>query len=53
MDALLPAVTARKVKIMATLAAKGAEATRNMTKATHGRTSYLTSGLVGVPDPGA
>jgi len=53
-DALAPAMEGTDIASIATLARKGAESTKDLRTATHGRSQYLAgTDLAGVPDPGA
>jgi len=53
-DALAPAKEGTNFQEIADKAIAGAETTRNLRSATHGRSQYLQgSDLTGVPDPGA
>lgn len=51
-DALLPASEASDMASAAAAAQEGAESTRGMVRATHGRTAYIQHD-VHAPDPGA
>jgi dihydroxyacetone kinase len=53
-DALAPAKEGTNLQEIASKATAGAETTRSLRSATHGRSQYLQgSDLTGVPDPGA